>query len=449
MLCRIAFAVALFLGTGRTQAAPPYEDDPEIVRLLRGLAPGQSLLLPKVRHFRDGQPVTALGRDGPYSRDYTTKMVHAPDRGTALYSGGNHGFGRTNDVWEFHLGSNSWHRLHDSDGGDHARFKFSLMFYPRMMAKDPNLTLTDKQKLEVDACQKWWVENVVQRDGNFVMKNTGAPLLVGHTWDTLMYDAVNKRLVHGTGAHCANVPWLEHRYRGMPLEQVVAAHGKRADGTPWRRPWTFDPATKKWQPYANASPIAELRGMAGSLLYIPDQQKAVWYYAAQNTPGAPHVMALWDLKADTWEAIHPNDGTAITALALKLKQAPESEQQMVYVPPLKKIVAVQKESTFTYDFPTNRWSRANDAVPFMAHDAKTVFDYDSVAGVCLLADPVRNRLASYDPRTNQWKTLEPACPGMSKPQYGVGKGYYDTGHNVLVVQVATTDRIWVYRHAAK
>ncbi|QDU25380.1 hypothetical protein ETAA8_04480 [Anatilimnocola aggregata] len=435
-----------FLLAVDVQAATPHANDPDISRQLKELKPGESLLLPKVKHMADGKPIDGTGRNGPYSRDYTNKMVYAPERQTALYAGGNHGAGRMNDVWEYHLGSNTWHRLHIADGGDHARFKFALMFYPRMILKNPNPELNDKQQAEIATCQPWWNENVVLRDGNFVMRNTGAPLLVGHTWDTLMYDPINKRLVHGTGAHCANLPWLEHRFRGTPLAEVEAAHGKRADGTPWRRPWTFDPATGKWSPYAHSSPIPELDGMAGSLLYIPDRQQAVWYYAAQNTPGAPHVMALWDLKNDTWTDLKPNDGVSLGKLSTQLKVAPISEQQMVYYPPRQQIIAVLGQSTFGYDFASNAWSKLNDSVPFDAHDAKTVFVYDEQAQVCLLCAPNKNQVAAFDPHKNEWRGIEPDGPGIPKPAYNVGKGYYDPTHRVFVVHAANMDRIWVYRH---
>lgn len=453
MLSLIRFAIlsaSVAIGTAQqtATAAPPYAENPEIVAQLRALKPGQSLLLPPVEHFAAGKPIDASGRKGPYSRDYTNKMVYAPERQTALYSGGNHGFGRMNDVWEYHLGSNAWHRLHEADGGDHARFKFSLMFYPRMMMKNPDLKLDEKQQTEVDACQVWWNENVVLRDGNFVMRETSAPILVGHTWDTLMYDPVNKRLVHGTGAHCANMPWLEHRYRGRPLSEVEAQHGKRADGTPWRRPWTFDAVTGKWSPYANHSTLAVMKGMAGSLLYIPDLKQAVWYYAAQNTPGAVHTMCLWDLKSDEWRELKPNGGASLGKLSATDKLAPVSEQQMVYVPTQKKIIAVLQESTFAYDFASNAWSKLNDAVPMKAHDSRTIFAYDQAADECVLAYPRENRVASFDPKSNTWTELTPDGPGIPKAQYGSGKGYYDPTHNLFVVQGGTANRLWVYRRAA-
>ncbi|KKL49119.1 hypothetical protein LCGC14_2318690, partial [marine sediment metagenome] len=83
---------------------------------------------------------------------------------------------------------------------------------------------------------------------------------------------------------------------------------------------------------------------------------------------------------------------------------------------------------------------------FKAHDARTVFAYDRSADAFLLADPKGNKLAAFDLSTNTWRLVTPDGPGMPKPPYCVGKGYYDPAHNVLVVQSAYTPRMWVYRH---
>jgi hypothetical protein len=352
-------------------------------------------------------------------------------------------------VWEFHLGSNTWHQLHASDGGDHARFKFALMFYPRMLMKNPKPELTEKQKHEIEECRKWWQENVIWHEGNFVMRDTHAPILVGHTWDTLFYDEVNQRLVQGTGAHSANLPIMSQIYDARPMADLEAKHGKRADGTTWARPWTFDPKTGKWSPYAHQDEVAQLRGMGASMLFIPDLGGAVFYYAGQNTPGARHVMAFWDLKKDTWTDLNPN-GKPLFSLATKDKAAPISEQQMVYAARHKKIVAAGPgHDTFVYDFPTNQWSKVHEECPLSAHDARTIFAYDELADVCLLAHPKKGQVAVYDIRANTWNLIEPNGPSLLVPKYNEGKGYYDRAHNVFVVQTANTNQMWLYRHAAK
>jgi len=425
-------------------AGPPYEDDPAVVKMLAALDAGASVLLPPVKHVRDGKPVSGRGRRGPYARDYTMMMVWAPDRQTALYAGGNHGGGRTNDVWEFHLGSNTWHNLFPAEGGDHARFKWSLMFARRMYAKNPDYKMSARQQKEWDACKAWWKKNVSLQNGWYLTKN-GGPLLSGHTWDTLVYEPITKRMIQGTGAYCAAAAWIEHRFSGRPLKEVQAELGKAPDGKPYRTMWTFDPAARTWIPYASESDLAVLRGMGASMTYIPDWKRIVYYVAAQNVTPTAAYMRTWDPVKDAWAELKPN-GKSIHELAFKLKIAPTSEQQMAYAPKHRKLVAVLKASTFAYDIDKNEWSKLNDAVPFMAHDAKTVWAYDTAADAFLLADPRNNRLAAFDLNTNAWTVITPKGPGIPKPPYCTGKGYYDPRLNVLVVQPAYKDRMWVYRH---
>lgn len=446
LLAGVSIAVCAAVAGEGSPATPPYQDDPEIVKLLKDLPAGSSLELPPVKYMLDGNPYKLAGRSGPYSRDYTNKMVYAPERHTALYCGGNHGAGRHNDVWEFHLGSNTWHCLFAPEGGDHAEFKFSLMFAPRMFEKNPDLKLDEKQQKNFEDCAKWWKENVVLHEGNFLTKNRLGPLLVGHTWDTLVYDPIQKRLIQGTGAHCANSPWLHHKFTGEPLEDIKAKHGKNPQGKPYRTMWTFDPATRKWIPYAHESELAVLRGMGATMLYVSDWKKIVYYVAAQNVTPSAMYMRAYDPATDTWEDLKPNDGKGIMNLAYKDKVAPGSEQQTAYSEKSKKIVAVLGTSTFAYDLKSNAWSKLNDAVPFRADDAKTVFAYDNTADVFMLCDPRNNKLATYSLEKNEWSEVTPKGPGIPKPPFNIGKGYYDPAHNVFVVQSASASKIWVYRH---
>jgi hypothetical protein len=438
-------ALGLAASAPAGEAAPPYQDDPEVVAKLKALGDGESLLLPPVRHLRDGKEIKGEGRDSPYARDYTNKMVWAPERQTALYAGGNHGAGRTNDVWEFHLGSNAWHCLFAAEGGDHARFKWTLMFSRSIFEKDPGYKMKAEEQKNWDECQAWWKENVGLKDGQYLTKG-GGPLIVGHTWDTLVYEPNTKRMIHGTGAYCAQSAWLEHKFSGRPLEEVSKGCGKSPDGKPYKTMWFFDPASRKWVPYASESPLASLQGMGGSLIYVADLKKVVWYYAGQNSPGAPHTMRTWDPVKDEWQELKPNGGKSVAELAFKLKIAPESEQQMAYSAKHKKIVAVLNKTAYAYDVEKNEWSKPNDAIPFTAMDCNTVFACDEASGLFLLADPRSGQLAAFDLAANKWEPVAPKGPGLPKPPYCTGKGYYDPKFNVFVVQSAYTRSMWVYRH---
>jgi len=421
------------------------QDDPAIVKTIADLDAGCSLLLPPVKHMYQGKPYEASGRNSPYARDYTNKMVYASDRQTALYAGGNHGHGRTNDVWEYHLGSNTWHMLFPAEGGDHGKYKWSLMFAARVFAKDPAYKMEERHQQEWDACKKWWEENIVVKDGMYLTRG-GGPLLTGHTWDTLVYEPNTKRMIHGTGAYCAAAEFVASKFTDIPIEEIREKLRESAPNKPYRKMWFFDPAARQWSRYASDSPLAELRGMGGSLIYIPDLRKVVWYYAVQNTPGAALTMRTWDPLSDEWSDLKPNGGESLYDLALKQQVAPVSEQQMAYASKHRKIVAVLKSHTFAYDIDRNRWSRLQGEVPLTAHDAKTIFAYDSVGDVFLLASPRDGKFAVYDLKTDQWTSPTPNGPGIPKPPYCVGKGYYDPTHNVFVIQPAYTRQMWLYRH---
>jgi hypothetical protein len=424
----------------------PYQNDPAIVAKLKALEPGHSLVLPTVKHMADGKSIKAQGRSGPYSRDYTNKMAYAPERQTALYCGGNHGKGRTNDVWEYHLGSNTWHRLQIAVGGDHARHKNMLMFMPRKWRKNPDYQMKEKEKKQFAAAKAFWNKYVILKDGHFITKQDQAPLLVGHTWDTLVYDPNVGRLIQGTGAHCAGSAILHTKFTGMPLAEVKSKLGKNPQGVPYRTMWSFDPVKKQWAQYASADKLARLRGMGATMCYIPDWKKTIFYVSAQNVTPQAHSMVTYDAVNDKWAEVKPNGGKRISTLSLRLKVAPASEQQTAYSPRHKKMLAVLKKDTFCYDIVKNEWSKLNSDIPFTAHDAKTVFSYDSVGDVWLLAAPRNGNFAIFDIKTNKWEKVTPPGPKMPKPPYCVGKGYYDPEHNVFVVQPAYKNQIWVYRH---
>lgn len=423
----------------------PYKEDSIISKIIHELPKGSSILLPTVKHMYEGKEINGDGYKGPYARDYTTKMVYAPDRKTSLYMGGNHGAGRTNDTWEFHLGSNTWYCLFPAEGGDHATYKWTLMFASRIFEKTPDYKMSEKEQKNFDDCKKWWKDNTNLKDGMYLTKN-GGPLLVGHTWDTLVYEPNTKKVIQGTGAYCASSDWLESKFSEVPIADVQAKLGKSPDGKPYKTMWFFDTKTMKWSRYASEEKLAELKGMGGSMIYIPDLKKVIWYYAGQNTTGASLCMSAWDPVKDTWEDLKPNGGKGIFHLALQAKIAPESEAQLRYAPKHKKIVAVVKKGTFSYDIEKNEWNKLNDSIPFNADDANTIFDYDSSTDNFLLCSPRDGKLACFDLTKNTWKLLTPTGPGIPKPPYCVGKGYFDPTYNVFVVQSAYTNKIWVYKH---
>lgn len=114
--------LALFLGLVVSSAqAQPLEPDPAIAAILESLEPGEGARLPDFRVFGPAEGLArfeSFSTVGPGIRDYCRQWVYAPDRGRALYAGGNHGAPhKFDDVWEFDLRANAWVMLHPPDEG--------------------------------------------------------------------------------------------------------------------------------------------------------------------------------------------------------------------------------------------------------------------------------------------------------------------------------------------
>jgi hypothetical protein len=424
---------------------PPYRDDPAITQLLDTLVDRTSLLLPPVNVDAGGLTMHGVDKFGPGQRDYCNRMAYATDRQTALYAGGNHQVPhRMNDVWEYHLGSNTWHLLYEPDGGNAGQHKAAYFLTSRTLVAKPDTTLTDEQQKQIDDYRDWWSKHVMFRDGHLTTTR-GGPIMPAHTWDAFCYDERAGKLLWGMGASPAAQLTTHAYFTGQTLtdleQQTDAAY------TPM---WMFDPVAKRWLHYRSSNKLAELRGMGATMTYLPDLGTSVWYVAAQNVSPPAFEMWLFDAVADQWTELKPNGGKSISTLATKEHVAPMAEQQTAYSPKHRKLVAVLGHETFVYDVPADEWSKVNTDERIYGHDAHSVFAYDSRADVFLLAYAPDGRgkelqLAAFSLATNRWELIEPNRPPAI--QYGGYTGYYDPRHNTFVVQGRYSNRVWVYRHA--
>lgn len=434
-------------------------DDPAVIAALDPLGDRSSAVLEPVKvvlppGFADTPEFKALAdhnmhKRGPGQRDYCNKMVYAPERHTALYAGGNHQAPhRMNDVWEYHLGANTWRLLYAPDGGNAGRHKAAYFLTSRTLVKDPDAALTDKQRNQIEDYRQWWHDYVTLAEGHIATRR-GGPINPVHTWDGFCYDAAAGRMVWAMGANPAAQPATQAYFTGQTVEQVQAQLDPRY--TPM---WSFDPVTKRWHHQRMAAaddPRPGLRGMGGSMTYLPDQQRCVWYIAAQNV--SPHDYGMWllDAKTNQWTELHPNDGRSISDLVNRDDIAPRAELQMAYDPTRRRLVAVIKHDTFAYDFAANAWSKITTDPRVFGHDAHSVFAYDPVGDVFLLAFAPDGRgkqlnLAALDAATLQWRMITPNGPPIPATQYGGYMGYFDPRLNALVIQPRYSDRMWVYRH---
>ena len=426
----------------------PYHDDPAVIQAIANLGDRSALALPKFTVDAKSD-IYGCQTNGPVTRGYTMRMAYAPDRQTALYHGGDHQTIRSNDVWEFHLGSNTWHMIFEPDGGNHGPMKDVLLFLARRLREKPDQPMTDDERKRFEEVRPWWKANVILKDGHFTTTH-GGPILPVHTWDTLVYEPNRRVMIHGTGASPTDSAVLQSHYTGVPLAEVDQLVDKSYSSI-----WMFDPFSKQWithkRPARGAMP--DMEGMGATMCYIPDLKRVIYYVAAQNVSPHAYGMWSWDVMTNDWTELKPNGGKSVDTLVLRDKVAPTEEQQTAYSPKHKQLVAVIGNSTFAYHVLKNEWSRLNDQVPLECHDAKTMFAYDSVNDVFLLTDGNKQgRVAAFSLTGNKWEMVTPAGDGCPPSDYGAGKywaqpkGYFDPRLNVLVVHGGMTDRVWVYRH---
>lgn len=432
---------------GATEAAErPYRDDPAITGLLEKLGDRASAVLPAVTVEAGDLEMHGIEKYGPGQRDYCNKMAYAADRQTALYAGGNHQVPhRMNDVWEYHLGSNTWHLLYAPDGGNAGRHKAAYFLTSRTLVRDPEKELTDREREQIEAYRRWWSENVVFQDGHLTTTR-GGPIMPAHTWDAFCYDDRVGRLIWGMGASPA-AQLATHAYF---TKKAVSELERQTDPT-YTPMWMFDVDNRRWVHYRTSGKHAELRGMGATMTYLPDLGASIWYVAAQNVSPAAYEMWTFDAAGDKWTELKPNGGKTISTLAVKEGAAPMAEQQAAYSPKHRKLVGVLGPDTFVYDVVAGAWSKPVTDERIYGHDAHSVFAYDSHADVFLLAFAPDGRgkelrLAAYSLAANRWQMIDPAGPGVPAIQYGGYTGYYDPDHNVFVIQGRYSDRLWVYRH---
>lgn len=416
-----------------TTPSPIYQDDPEIIRQIESLGDNQSMYLPMVKH--DGKV------HSPRHRDFGNKMPYASDRETALYAGGSHQTYRANDVWEFHLGSNSWHRLFAPDGGNHAFLKYTL--YSGAMKKwrkKPGAKLSKKEQEKFDEAKTWWQKNVVFKDGH-ITTSKGGPIMPSHTWDAFTYDNKLKRLIWGNGAHAGGSAF----YHAMFTRQDFTELKSQFDSD-YTAMWMFDLAQKMWIHYKKKGQQPAFRGMGGAMLYLEDLDKTIWYMAAKNV--TPHAFEMWifDAQTDSWTELHPNGGQSILSLAGVSGEAPMAEQQFAYAEDEQTLVAAEGHNTYAYNPIKNTWRKLLTDTQIEAHDAKSVFVYDQTNQVFLLANPKhKNQLAAFSLASGEWQLLSPDGPPVPNRPYGPPRGYYDPKFNVFVID-DSKGQVWLYRY---
>lgn len=335
-----------------------------------------------------------LNVTGPRSRDYSLKMVWAPERKTALFAGANHGVPhRLNDVWEFDLAQMEWRLLYEPDNS------------------------RSYLGLGSDA------SDVQFRDGILITKR-GGPAVIGHTWSGLTYDPERKRMLFMS-------TWVTKQDDAVKM--LGGDPGARFRGPPL---WAFDPQTRKWEFLETARPWP--KAPFGAMLeYVPELHGAVWH------------MNNWEMRATWLYRSEPATWTDLKANSAAKDIGPQApgRELVGYYDPVRKIVVAQwKQNTFHFDPKTRTWSRVLSETGAQAaptgHDARTVFYHDAASGHGLLVDLAAKKVWAYDPDATKWTALKPE--GDPMPSGKRMLAYADPARNVLVVIDDTT--VWAYRY---
>jgi hypothetical protein len=380
---------------------PRLDPDARVIEKLRNLKDNQAVVLGQARVVGDFNDVARrfdLHRTGPRGRNFTIKMVWAPERRRALFVGANHAVPhRLNDVWEFDLASLTWVLLYAPDN-------------PRSY-----------RGLGPD------YSDVRFEDGILITRR-GGPAIIGHTWWGVTYDPEQRRMLF------MNTWPADH---DSAIQLVGGDPSQRYTGAPL---WSFTPQTGSWQMIRTSPPRP--RAPAGAMLeYVDELKGSVWHSNNWNMRGT----WLFDARRNAWSDLKPNaEHNDFKA------QAPSREQVGYYDPRRHMLVSQRFGDTFHFDLATRTWKRVraepdkSERVPY-GHDARTALYYDPVSGHGLLFDVKSGALWAYDPAKVEWTRLQPA--GDRVPAGKRRLAYFDPALNVFVVIDDTT--VWAYRYRSR
>ncbi|PLX75481.1 MAG: hypothetical protein C0607_07870 [Azoarcus sp.] len=391
-------ALFLFCVPSQNVTAMDLAPDYSVLRRIEALEENHGLRLGSARVLGDFNAVARrfdLHRTGPRSRNYSLKMVWAPERQRALFAGANHGKPhRLNYVWEFDLAALAWVMLYPPDN-------------PRSY-----------DGLGEDA------SDVVFEDGLLITRR-GGPAVIGHTWWGITYDPVNRQMLF------MNI-WLTKQDEAV--KQLGGDPSTRYKGPPL---WAFEPASGKWSA-VKSGPPGPGSPYGAMLEYVPELGGAIWHMNNWQMRGT----WLYEPSTRRWSKLNANAETKDFG-----KQAPSRELVGYYDHHKKQVVAQQGKSTFHFDVVRRQWTKVieepekSTQVPF-GHDSRSVFYHDPASGHGLFVNLVEGALWAYDPTAVEWKRLDPRGDPMPKGKRMLA--YVDPERNVLVLIDDT--EVWAYRY---
>lgn len=381
---------------GMAAVEPALAPAPAVLKQIDTLGANQAGYLGEARVLGDFNDIARrfnLHRTGPRGRDYSIKMVWAPERKRALFLGANHAVPhRLNDVWEFDLGALAWVLLYAPDN-------------PRGYS-DLGRDMSD----------------VAFVDGILVTRR-GGPAVIAHTWWGLTYDPVHRQALFMN-------TWLTDQKKA--IGQLGGDPGQRYAGPPL---WAFSPESRQWRPIKTEKPWPK-SPFAALLEYIPELGGAIWH--TRNF----QMQATWlyDPAANTWRDLKANARRGDFAHA-----SPKPEQVAYYDPGRRLVVAQRGLETYHFDIRLREWSKVLSSekghAPF-GHDAYGPIAFDPHSGHGLLLDMKDDSLWAYNPDRPAWTRLSPG--GAPMPTGPKRLSYFDPAHGVFVV--IQGKKVWAYRY---
>lgn len=372
--------------------------DARVVQALASIKPGEGMMLGKASVSGDFNKTAKrfkLDETGPLARDYSLKMVWAPDRASALYAGANHGRPhRLNDVWEFTLCRMNWQMLYAPDN-------------PRSY-----------KGLGEDA------SDVVFADG-VLRTSRGGPAVVGHTWWGLTYDASARRML-----------WMNTWVTDVKGETARLGYTEPvfAPGPPL---WAFAPHSGAWSVPRSEGPRPRA-AFGGLLVYVPELGGTVWHSNNWKSLGT------WLFRADnaSWTLLSFAQRGAEFA-----ENSPEREQVAYLDKARGRIVALQRQETFEFDTQTHIWSKLETETAEASwpngSDVYNAMYYHPKSGHGLLVEYRENTIWAFDPLERRWMIVD--VSGDPMPQGKRRLAYMDEQAGVLVL-INGRD-VWIYRYS--
>jgi RNA polymerase sigma factor (sigma-70 family) len=401
------------------RVTPELPVDAKAMKIIKSLGAGQSAMLPATRMVGKWNQLTrkfGLDKYGPGRRNFSLKMVWAPDRKRALFCGANHGAPhRLNDVWEFDLAANAWILLQPPD-------------------------INDGRELSNEE----WVKLTEVKDGVLRSRKNKGPAMgaIGHTWWGLTYDPELKAMLWMFDSGGAGTAHILKKRTGAPVKVKLY-------GGPLL--WSYLPEEKKWVLPTPAAPYPRFQ-FGAMLEYVPELKGSVYYVSGAMFWGT----WLFSSETQTWKNLAPKDASGKGS-------SPWGEQVSCWDSANKVIVAqsvhrkTMRKKTSHYCPKANTWTRvlevaADDQSAPKGQDWATPFYYDSVAKVCLLLEKGKGKgadfdLWAYDAAKTKWNKVSfkgPRPPLEDERRNRRALCYYDPERNVLVFN--THRKTWVYRH---